>query len=331
MDQQQVASLYYHPLIQTIKDNPRWTISEEKRPLDLVKILNPQTQQTSHLPGATYRDARCLVTLDTLVSHFTTPPNITYFLDTALDDFLVIDIEKHCPENLKQQLLQIPHLYAEYSSSGTGIHLIVRKPSNYYDYPNALEKPSLQFRDPTPPPPPEQPKVWFEILQHHFVKFTGNQVLFPQGQQPLEPFYQELAQNAKKVVRGDIETDMDLSIEDIPDGQWIVDQLTGFTPTKDRSEYHLQSHYDYATIGVIRHQWKKLQSSMKIKLNGHKYTEAEEVLLLYHAVSKTLPWRDKYGESRLGMPYLMYAITNQLAEDKGKQEEKRRRKEGEHK
>ena len=147
MDQQQVSKLYWHPLIQRIKHNPRWTISEDKRPLDIVKILQQSNQTPTHLPGATYRDARCLVPLDTLVTYFATPPNITYFLDTALDDFLVIDIEKHCPDNLKQQLLQIPHLYAEYSSSGTGIHLIVPKPSNYYDYPNALEKPSLQFRD----------------------------------------------------------------------------------------------------------------------------------------------------------------------------------------
>lgn len=316
MNREQFTHLCKQPFIQQIAYNPRWTLSENKRPLNIRKILDHPQSIGEHLPGATTYDNESLVTLPELYRAFMTPPNITYYLNNAFDDILVVDIEPHCPDDLKQELLQIPHLYAETSTSGKGIHLIVPKPDNFYDYPNAIEKTSLQFTEPLEDKN-IKPKVWYEILIRHFVSFTGNQLHLPQGNKSFEEVYATLAKDAKHISKGEVSSDVDLKPEDIIDGEWLVDNLVGIVPKKDMDDYPSRSHYDFAVIGTIRNHLKKLFQTMKIKMNGHEYTEEEIISIVYHAVYETLPYREKYDTYRNGLPYLMYAIVNQIALDKG--------------
>lgn len=301
------------PLIRKIKDIPRWTISKDKVPLDM-HILFEQDQ----IKGAHFHDQRSLCTLDAIDDYFAQfnqkVTNHAFFLDTILDNIMVLDVEPSCPDEIKKELLQTNYIYGEISLSGKGYHLVFDTPSCFMDYPDAYSKPSLKHKD-----------KYYEILMNQFCTFTGN--VIPLCNNPTKSFddiYKELASKAKTYQVHDVDIQ---SIDEKPDTEYadkILEMLkiaandykkqpSDFKKEKDQSQNDY-SRYEWAYISYLN--WK-LSSILAVQCiaNEHEYTDSEKAYFLYTIACEMLPHREKhdtyrYTRDNKRLPWLGYLVQN---------------------
>ena len=101
-----------------------WAVSDptSKMPIDIRHLLDGCSGCTHPGPvrGAWARDERVLVTLDELTAGLPTASNCAMFVDAPSQGCVILDIEKTCPADVRDQLLAIGALYAETSLSGKG-------------------------------------------------------------------------------------------------------------------------------------------------------------------------------------------------------------------
>ena len=134
---------YSHPFIKEIKDNSRWTVSgltslddrTNKKPIDIWELHDIGT-----LHGAREHNSTCLMTLDELLDFLPNAANHAYYLEAMEDEYVILDIEPDCPQQLKNMFLDMDYVYGETSMSGKGYHLVFPLPLEIDKYPKAKTK-----------------------------------------------------------------------------------------------------------------------------------------------------------------------------------------------
>lgn len=313
MNRQQYQLFQQHPFIQSIKDKPKWTISNEKKiPLDIQILM---TENKIH--GANFYDEQSLTTL-TEIDNFFAKQNLllnnhAFFLDVMTDNFVVLDIEPSCPKNIKEKLLNTAYIYGEISLSGKGYHLVFHTPQCFMEYPNAHSKPALKEENGN-----------YEILLNHFCTFTGMVINPPSN--PTYDFndiYKELASSAKNITK---QREVDITVltekPDTENADRILELLkhAGMQWTKRPENFKKDkcpsendpSRYEWAYIAYLK---KKLSSILCISAiaDEHEYTEEEQAFFLYTTIQELIPHREKHDTYRLTsdgtkLPWLGYLI-----------------------
>ena len=132
---------YTHPLIRRLSTQTRWTVSgitdlerengnvtAGKAPLCLLlleegKNVGAQNHDYWNMPREDKKFGAC-GTLQDVCEIAPCWPNVTYWLDSAIDQVFAVDIEPTCPDDIKQKFLQTNFIYGEVSMSGKGYHLM---------------------------------------------------------------------------------------------------------------------------------------------------------------------------------------------------------------
>ena len=175
-----------HPFIQTIANKKCWTVSDnKKRPIDMIEFRD------NHIvKGAIFSNEKSLVDLYELNTILPNAANYAFYLEADEDNFVVLDIEPSCPDNIKSEFLKMNPLYIETSMSGKGIHMIFEYPKHIMEkYPNAFNKSVFRGENHE-----------YEILiDHHYVTFTGRQIPFTPNENPasFEDLFEKLAKDQK--------------------------------------------------------------------------------------------------------------------------------------
>ena len=100
------GEFYSHPFIQSIQKYKRWSVSDkDKRPIDIVDYISFRK-----INGAQTTDEHSLVDLATLCEAIPTASNNAYFMDVMVDDFMILDIEPECPQDIKDEMLKLPYI-----------------------------------------------------------------------------------------------------------------------------------------------------------------------------------------------------------------------------
>lgn len=305
---------YTNPALIHLHKNPRWSIStSEKMPVDIDALIHNQGVHGASIvkkPSSTCDIA-------TLHKHLPRAANVAYYLDTDIDDYLIIDIEPQCPDRIKNKLLSIPHFYAETSMSGRGIHLVVPKPPSYADHPSARTKPALK-----------EEHGYFEILQHHWVTFTRNTfpttLVNPATYQPQpgdlwDQVYDYLAKSVSQTSqpaphkRVDDEHQFLKKYDGTPAEQLISDIVAvvkTMVYTKTAADFHDDmNRWEFGFISYYNHQIDFVLSKSFPHLRLDR--DIREIIL-FKVIHDIIPHRPKHDEYRNGMPWLLYNINTLL-------------------
>lgn len=290
---------YNHPFIKSIADNEKWTVSDnKKKPIDMYSFIYKKT-----IKGALYTDDKSLVSLKTLCQVLPNATNNAYYMDALIDNFVVLDIEKQCPPEIKEKLLKTPYIYGEYSLSGKGYHLIFPIPKCFTKYPIAQKKIVMK-----------ESHGYYEILLQHYVTFTRNMLPPSVGTENFEELFEQMASEQKETHRTNIDVD-ELRPDKIPFEDDILYVLNHQDYKKKLNDFSNDiSKYEYGFIGFLHYKLKRLLSVPKYK-KEHEYTPNEKAWLLYQIAKDKIPYRPKHDESRDGLPWLLYLSREIIAKD----------------
>lgn len=298
-----------HPFIKSIATKPMWTISDnKKRPIDMVEF-----RLSGKIIGATYCNSNSLVDLYTLNQTIPNAANYAFYLDAMIDNFVVLDIEPHCSDKIKQQLLRMQPLYAEFSMSGKGIHMIFPFPRHIMEkYENAQNK--IVFRG---------ENHEYEILINHYVTFTGRQILIPPTDQPasFEQLFEKLASNQKPTATASdiqIEEMEPVNTKELPKlMQLLRVAMNRYSKTpddfkKENGWENDTSRYEFAVIGYM---YSNLQQILKVQsiARDHTYTIEEQIWIMYQIIYDYIEPRAKHNELRNGRPYVVFLMESVIA------------------
>ena len=300
--------IYYsfrnNPFIASIADNERWTVStSQKMPIDMYTFINKGI-----ISGAVYNNELSLVTLDALNQAIPNAAVYTYYMDALIDNFVVLDIEPKCPDEIKESLLNMKCLYAETSMSGKGIHMIFKAPMNVFkQYPSAKEKTAMK-----------EEHGYYEILLNHYITFTGNQIPdanIADSDDDFNKLFEDLAKEQRTITKTDV------TIEEVPEvntkhAKTILSVLTGCTRgynKKPEDFFNDMSKYEFSYTAYLQHKLDNILDVPTIKKDPHVYTDAEKAWFLYKVTSEKLPYRPKHDEKRNGVPWLLYLAFEVLA------------------
>lgn len=313
----QLSEFAKEPWLQHLLDIPRWTATctdkndarYYKAPVNLPYLL-----QTGILYGATdINGITPHMTLREIISH----PMLQKLPCIALSmtqtgtpgDFVILDIEAECPEDIRNGLLRLPWLYGERSMSGKGFHLVFPSPKTH---PEILEtKPAVK-----------EGKI-YEILlgRNHHVTFTMDIIERPAGPvRPLSDFYaiwDDLASRKKATVQTQVDTSDLPDLNDIPDAPLILSFMDSAGDYKrDPSEFDTMSEWEFGFIGYYKFRLMKVirsvaglqkaQNFSNPDWMPHEYTVQEQMVLLYHIVKSRIPHRDKHDTVRNNLPLLLW-------------------------
>lgn len=293
---------YSNPLIQSISDKARWTVSDQnKMPIDMYGLI------TEHrIMGAQFTDAYSLFTLPRLCEEMPDAMNNTFYLDSLIDGFVVLDIEPKCPQNIKDELLKLPYLYGEVSMSGNGYHLLFKLPDCISEYPAAQKKIAMK-----------EEHGYFEILLNHYITFTRNVIPLNDNhnEKDFEKIFRELASKQKEVTKNGTFDMTEDAPTDIPFEDYIVSTLINQKYMKTLEDFGGdKSRYEYAYVGWLHYKLKMILNVSKIKA-AHTYTDNEKAWLIYKCAKEVIPYRDKHDEMRCQLPWLMYLIKESIEKD----------------
>lgn len=302
-----LADFINQPFLQYIKNEPRWTVSNnEKIPLDINAIINRNI-----IRGATFQDGNePLTDLPTLLETLPGATNAAYNLNQALDDFVILDIEPSCPQELKERLNRLSAIYREASMSGNGIHLVLPAPVGTQYENIRLSKPAVK-----------SPDKFYEILLTHYVTFTGNYLPEPQGplftQEDFIQLFCELASHAPDTRYADYEMQDIPDEKDIPHFDLIVDILNDFTYKKTPRDFADEKHptgdassYEFGMTGFYNIRLKSILDGPIFR--SHDYTLEERMVILCHVLKANLEYREKHDTVRDGLPWLMFTCKRVL-------------------
>lgn len=293
---------YTNPIIQSIQYKPKWTVSDaNKMPIDMYGII------TEHkIMGALFTDEKSLVPLTTVCKVIPDAANNTFYLDSLIDGFVVLDIEPKCPDDLKTELLKLPYLYGEVSMSGKGYHLLFRLPDCISEYPVAQQKIVMK-----------EEHGYYEILMNHYVTFTRNSIPLNgnTNEKDFETLFRQLASVQKETIKNG---EFDVSIEapnDIPAEDIIISTLIGKPYNKTPADFNGDtSRYEYGYIGFLHFNLKRILSIPSLK-DRHMYTDNEKAWLIYKSAQEVIPYRSKHDENRCQLPWLLYLAKDCIEKD----------------
>lgn len=330
---------YENPHILALADEERWTVSStratedrpSKFPLDVRCFVHGGLSSSGDpLPAGTIRgafahDETCLLTLDEMTRALPHTTNATFYLNTAMDGYVVVDIEKDCPPAEAARLLSMPEiLYSEVSMSGKGFHLLMPVPENFWEYPDATGKLVLRH-----------PMGWWEILLEHWITFTRQPI--PEGRRlqmdtiaPDEPakwteVWAELAAGARAIAS--VEIDFDADKPDIPFEEEIVNAVVGHDHERSLKDYNDdRSSFEFA---VLYTYYRRLDQMLSTGVFSDEIVEAFDdsvrAWVIYLAAQKGLKPRSKHEESRNGMPFLLNEAVSMVSKRRAEKEEKESR------
>lgn len=295
------------PFIQTIKNNYKWTISDkDKRPIDFYKLIDEGL-----IVGAQKRDQSTLTTLETLHTYIPNAANYAYYLDAIVDNFVILDIESTCPQDLRDKFLKMNYLYAEPSMSGKGLHLVFKLPLSIYNYPGAIARPAIQ----------EEHK-YYEILINHFVTFTGNPL--PLCQNPTENFdelFNQMAEPYKFIQeRHDVEIEQLDEKPDHPCIDIVLDKLFDLAKNYKKTKNNFKddtgrndlNRYEFGTMVWIDGLMQTCLKRPSIACY-RPFTEDEQAYIIVQVAKEIIPYREKHNTKRNGLPWLWYLAREVMA------------------
>lgn len=294
---------YTNPIVSAIADEPRWTVSDnEKVPINMRELMT-----TGRLWGAHEISDECLVSLGEMTDFLPAAANSAFYLRAQTDGFVVLDIEKTCPPEVARGLLKIPNLYAEWSMSGKGYHLVLPLPANFWQYPVATGKRVLK-----------EEHGWYEVLLDHWVTFTRS--VIPASQLPPQDFetgtwealYESLAEAAVEAPTS--EFDVSLERPDIPRIEQILELMTRKPLEKSLEDFHGDySRFEFSALGVLFNRMRPILVAIGDAEPAAVLDESVKSWLIYEAATRLLPHRDKHDEIRNDMPLLLNAAVSLVA------------------
>lgn len=309
-------SFINEPVIKYMATQKRWAISDprkkenyndpylqEKAPMNvnmlmcnMVKYVNPSVPDS-------------MVSLDVAYNFAPNCGRYAYYLDTMLDNLIIIDIEKTCPPELLVEFLKLPYIYAETSMSGKGVHLIMAKPSNFHDIEQSQK---TVIKD---------PRGYYEILQNHWCTFTGNPL--PQNNGSFvritpptlswDDVYKEIALASPMSAVGDITTEI-ADIKDVPQANELMEMTKIFVLEDEQYLKALDntdgSAREFSIISTIKRSLDITNAILNVPLS----TE-EEIAVIFELASDhdIIEYRPKHETVRQGMLWLHYTVINVLA------------------
>lgn len=302
---------YHHPLTLKIKDNEKWTVSDSnKRPIDIKALIRGEGPY-----GATSPTTECLTTLPEIIKNFPNIANHTYFIEIENDDFIVLDVEPSCPDDIKQEFLQLPFIYGERSMSKKGYHLVFHAKDLLEKYPILLKKTKLQSKDKS-----------FEILTNHWVTFTRDMIEPPiQPKGDIETTVQKLVNEAAiETKEFDPTKFKETNPDKIPDYLFLVEKTIQVNRYDKTLEDHHNdwSRYEFGYASSLANSLKKVLKLSVIHQNKHRYNDSEKAAILYEVLCQKIEYREKHDTQRNNVPWLLYIAQNIIQ----KQHEKKPKK-----
>lgn len=277
---------------------PYWTVNiDGKKPLDIVAYDTMKI-----IRGA--QNESCLTDLNNLLRIVNAiPQQFVYSLNAPRDGFVVLDIEKTCPDEIKDRLLDLPFLYGDISMSGKGCHLVFPCPPLDEITINKVAM--------------KEEHGYYEVLIHHFVTFTNYTMLprYDASNAPIQfqQIWDELKSTQRLATKTEMEFDMDSVKLDFPQYEVLKDAIIRNFKQRFRKrpdDYGGDmSRYEFAVIGSVRVSTNLILDvpvfARKIKLD-----EMQKIMLVYQIVTEILEPREKHNEIRDGKPMLLYQTCN---------------------
>lgn len=288
-------------IIKELAKRPYWTVNiDNKKPLDIKEF-----QRSGKIRGAC--DDSCLTDLSSLLTTLNViPKQLVYSLDAARDNIAILDIEKTCPDDIKNKLLDLPFLYGDISMSGRGYHMAFPCP--------ALDDITIKKVV------MKEEHSYYEILLRHYVTFTEN-TIFPRytaENAPLQfqQIWDKVYATQKNIVKADL--NIDINANTTPDFP-MYESLKSAVLRHFRSRFDKtptdygndMSRYEFAVISSIRYSLNFL-IQMPI-YRRHEISTKDQILTVYNAAIEIIPYREKHKEIRQGMPMLLYQTYNNFA------------------
>lgn len=277
---------------------PYWTVNiDGKKPLDIVAYDTMKV-----IRGA--QNESCLTDLNNLLRIVNAiPQQFVYSLNAPRDGFVVLDIEKTCPDEIKDRLLDLPFLYGDISMSGKGCHLVFPCPPLDEVTINKVAM--------------KEEHGYYEVLIHHFVTFTNFTMLprYDASNAPIQfqQIWDELKSTQRLATKTEMEFDIDSVKLDFPQYDILKDAIIRNFKQRFRKrpdDYGGDmSRYEFAVIGSVRVSTNLILDvpvfARKIKLD-----EMQKIMLVYQIVTEILEPREKHNEIRDGKPMLLYQTCN---------------------
>ena len=317
---------YNHPFIQSISDTERWTVSDNtKKPIDMFVWIYQQ-----RIAGAATTDSNSLISLPRLCEVLPNAANNTFYMDALADNFVMLDSEKTCPDDIKAELLKLPYIYGETSLSGKGYHLVFPMPDCFFEYPAAMKKIVMK-----------EEHGYYEILLNHYVMFTRNMIPPSEGTGDFETFFRSLCVKQKETHREDVDIN-DMEPMPGPDYDKIVALLMRQDYKKSTSDFSEDmSKYEYGFMGYLNYKLnqilkvntiaiEKVYSEKEGKEISRKYvySDNERAWILYNVAKERIPYRAKHDELRDNLPWLLYLAREIIAKNEKPNDGKKKKKRG---
>lgn len=312
-----------------LRSAPKWCVSKDKMPLDMYALA-----RNLEWGASTRRSHNCYASFDEAcgVSRDRGWP-VTILLDSAETGYYIIDIEKECPEKIRQGVLLALHDYIEYlerSLSGKGYHLVVRM-----EQPEALTT--------------VKHKKWVEILSNHHCTFTFKEVSFQEAYYGSCPENETVALWDEDVNPEDLDAKRDHEIlqalsapltpkafyDMIGAGRTVIVQapadigefkaalstfdgghadlfniLCDTVYDKTLDDFHGDvSRWEFGYASKLHYRLQRAAMDMvDCRMNHYQIPldQSQAVMLVYMAMKHTLAPREKHKTTRNGLPWLLY-------------------------
>lgn len=290
-------AFYNHPFIESIKSKPLFTISD----VDKMPVHMSHLKTYGEIIGGDFKDPTSMMSMENVDTALlqvagVKPPNYAYRLQASRDKFVILDIEAKCPREILNYFMGLPYLYAERSLSGTGVHLVMPLPKNFFEFEQS-RKIKLKHKD-----------GYYEVLMDHWCTFTGD--MLPDQSNPTldwEEIYAVIAKSQKEDIARSADYGTLVDLEDIRNGQLIVENLN--TILANDAEF-----MDYFTMDDDGSR-REFNTAMTInkRLRGvctaHMLINVSDdvrLTLITATLEMFLEHREKHDTYRDGMPWLMY-------------------------
>lgn len=291
-----------HAYIQTIAENEAWTVStNDKMPVDMYAL-----SFRHQIRGAADTEPPTVLSLSAVHTILPNASNFAYSLQKQRDDFVILDIEPKCPDNIKEKLLKIPALYREKSMSGKGIHLLLIRPDEILaQYPDADKKSVMK-----------EQHGWYEVLIEHWVTFTANILPEPDtyDQDVFTQIFTDLCKQQKppmaKLPLQDIEgINDDGSLDEII--RLVANTMQNYVKSPESFNNDM-SRYESSVANYFHQKLELMMKASNILPELNDLTDAHKVWIVAKALEMTLPHREKHDTQRSGMNWLAYISADQL-------------------
>lgn len=312
---QEYPKFYDNPFIKEIAARPKWTISDkDKIPVNFADLKIVREDPRIKIHGANQYDPTNMTSLPNLLTVVPNATNHAYMLDAKRDGFVVLDIEKTCPDSLKQEFLKLPYMYGEYSLSGTGIHLICPLPGNFNNYPDYRNAVKLQEKH-----------GWYEILLYHWVTFTRNNLTpmtsYGDKKHKLDDVFNLLIKENPSTKSVNAKTfanrpkiPLEKRLLHLCDDLEYDKQPEDF-PKYDKQENYIgpdMSKYEFGMTSYLYYRVSAIIESYP-SLRAVHYTDEQKAWILYDLLKAKLPYRRKHDTFHQHMPWLLYNASVILA------------------